>query len=339
MSRPLVNGTLSGPPARRAPQAPSRALLGVDENGLGPLLGPLVVTAVLARATPRGAVFAARKARGALAARVGDSKGLVAYGDAALGEAWARALARLEGPDPRSPAELFERLSLDSRDALTAPCPRQHRDLCFRDGDAFTADDANVTRCTRDLATLAKRGLGVESVRIIAVCNRRLNDSAAQGVSRFTVDLHAMERHVLDARARAGVELEAICGKVGGYDYYAPHLGPLAGRLHVALVEGGAESRYAFPGLGELAFVQDADASHLLVGLASLVGKWARDRLTAEVLRYLRARAPELGDASGYHDPVTKRLVESSRALRAELGVEDRCFLRTVATKKARPRG
>jgi ribonuclease HII len=336
MSSPQVNGRLSTDSTTQERAAGARALVGVDENGLGPLLGPLVVTAVLARATPRGERLASRKLRGALAARVGDSKALVGYGHAALGEAWARALARLEGPDPASPEELFRRLSLDPHEVLTAPCPAQHRDLCFRDGDAFTSEAEHVTQCTRDLGALARRGLELASVRVIALCNRKLNDAAARGTSRFTVDLHAMERHVLDARARAGEPVYAVCGKVGGYDYYGPHFGPLAGRLHVTLAEGRAESRYRFPDLGEVAFVQDADATHVLVGLASLVGKWARDRLTAQVLRALRASAPELPDASGYHDPVTKRLVESSKAVRAALGIEDRCFLRDVA--KAAPK-
>ena len=339
MSSPQVNGRLPAQRSRgQAPATRARAvsLVGVDENGLGPLLGPLVVTAVLARATPAGERLASRKLRGPLAERVGDSKALVGYGHAALGEAWARAFARLEGPDPASPEELFQRLSLDARDALVAPCPAQHRDLCFRDGDVFTSEVEHVDQCTRDLAALARRGIELTSARLIALCNRRLNDAAARGTSRFTVDLHAMERHVLDARARAGEPVYAVCGKVGGYDYYSPHFGPLAGRLHVTLAEGRTESRYAFPDLGEIAFVQDADATHVLVGLASLVGKWARDRLTAQVLRYLRAHAPELPDASGYHDPVTKRLVESSRAVRAALDVEDRCFLRDVA--KAAPK-
>src|SRR5262245_59725833 len=80
--RPLMSATV-----------PSvRYRIGVDENGLGPRLGPMVVTALLARVTDDGFRIASRKPRGALARRLGDSKELVAHGDVALGEAWARAL-------------------------------------------------------------------------------------------------------------------------------------------------------------------------------------------------------------------------------------------------------
>src|SRR5690606_28366082 len=66
--------------------------IGADENGLGPRLGPMVVTAVLARAAPGAEAIIGKKPRGGLARRLGDSKGLVSHGDIALGEAWARAL-------------------------------------------------------------------------------------------------------------------------------------------------------------------------------------------------------------------------------------------------------
>ena len=320
-------------PAKQASSEATRLLLGIDENGLGPLLGPLVVTAVSARADARGEKLASKKLRGSMAERVGDSKGLVAYGESALGEAWARAIVRLRHADPRSPAELFARLSLDSHEMLTSPCPSAHRDLCFRDDDPFTADEEAVRACTKDITTLASRGLEIAASTTLAICNRRLNEAASRGVSRFTVDLHAMERHVLHARATEDLEVHAVCGKVGGYDFYGPHFGPLAGRLHVVLQEGGGTSAYRFPGLGEIAFVRDADASHLLVGLASLVGKWTRDRLTSSVLGWLRARDASVGDASGYHDPVTKRLVASTRTMREKHAVEDACFLRTVAKK------
>lgn len=68
-------------------------LVGVDENGLGPRLGPLVVTSIEARAIDESAVRVANsRPRGKLRERLGDSKDLVSYADSSLGEAWARAL-------------------------------------------------------------------------------------------------------------------------------------------------------------------------------------------------------------------------------------------------------
>ncbi|HTB75739.1 MAG TPA: hypothetical protein VK762_20965, partial [Polyangiaceae bacterium] len=98
--------------------------------------------------------------------------------------------------------------------------------------------------------------------------------------------------------------------------------------LHAVAVEGRKRSEYSVPGLGRIAFVRDADASHLLVSMASLVGKWVRDLLMARVVRYHRVVDPELPDASGYHDPVTTRFIDATRLSRGRRGLPDDCFTR-----------
>lgn len=84
--------------------------VGVDENGLGARLGPLVVTAVLADVTPAGQRWVGRRPRGKLSLDLGDSKRLVSHSNFTLGEAWARVLT---GDRFRDPHALFEHLSLE----------------------------------------------------------------------------------------------------------------------------------------------------------------------------------------------------------------------------------
>jgi ribonuclease HII len=149
------------------------------------------------------------------------------------------------------------------------------------------------------------------------------------------MDLHAMERLTLEARERAGRDVIATCGKVGGFDRYSPAFGPLGGRLHAVAEEGRARSEYVMPGLGSIAFVRDADARHLLVCMASLVGKWVRDVLMGRIVRYHRVDDPDLPDASGYHDPVTTRFIEATRLSRKGRGLPDDCFERTALYPQA----
>lgn len=312
-------------------------VLGIDENGMGPRLGPLVVTSVLTEVDAAGLTLATSKPRGAISKRIGDSKALVAFDDSALGEAWARAIATRAGHAPRTPAELLAVLAVDSEDDLKKPCPGHHTDLCWSgDGEAFAAEDAIVESCLRDLAKLEAKGVRVVRARSVLLCTRALNDGAARGLSRFDMDLHAMERLSLVAKQDAGDEVYALCGKVGGFDFYGSRFGPLAGYLHTALVEGRARSDYLVPGVGRLAFVRDADESHLVVGLASLVGKWVRDQLMRRVVRFHRALDPsrDLPEASGYHDPVTTRFVEATALLRKARRVEDACFERVSLSSR-----
>jgi hypothetical protein len=296
----------------------------------------MVVTSVLAEVEGEGARVAAGKPRGAIAKRIGDSKKLVAYKDSALGEAWARAIAQRAGASAATPAELLAAVALDDPRELRSSCPPHHSDLCWGDeGERFAAEPAVVAACDRDLDHLEATGVRVVRARVAIVCARRLNEAVGRGLSRFDLDLHAMERLALAAREDVGDEIYALCGKVGGLDFYGARFGPLAGRPHVVLEEGRALSAYAVPGVGRLAFVRDADGEHLMVGLASLVGKWARDHLMRRVVRWHERHDPELPDASGYHDPVTSRFIDATALLRKRERLEDACFERLALGPKA----
>jgi ribonuclease HII len=319
--------------------APVATAIGVDENGLGPRLGPLVVTAVWAQTWGKGHDRAQRKPRGALGRRLGDSKKLAHFGDTTVGEAWARAIATRTGltaGPPENPDALIRALSIDTAENLRVPCPEEHAEQCWSTTqDQFLADPELVTEVERDLCKLEMQGVRVLQAACVVVCARRLNDAAARGSSRFDLDLHAMERLTLFARARVGHDVVATCGKVGGFDRYVPAFGPMSGWPHTVAIESRARSEYSVPGLGRIAFVRDADERHLLVCMASLVGKWVRDVLTARVVRYHREADPELTDASGYHDPVTARFIEASRLSREKRGLPDDCFERRARSEKS----
>jgi hypothetical protein len=311
-----------------------RFRIGADENGLGPKLGPMVVTAVLARTEGKGWAVAGSKPKGALSERLGDSKQMIAHGDVALGEAWARALVKRGAGRPgtreaESPDALIHALAADDRAALRAPCPREVEAQCWSaEGEGFLASDELVRAVEGDLDRLASRGVTLLGARSVILCPLRMNEGADAGKNRFVLDLHAMERLILELGALSGHEVTAVCGKVGGFGKYGPSFGPLSGRLHTVLEEGRARSAYHFPGLGEIAFVRDGDDSDLCVAMASMVGKWLREALMARVVRFYQRALPDLPDASGYHDPVTQRFVDATSLLRRERAVPERCFSR-----------
>lgn len=312
--------------------------IGIDENGLGPRLGPLVVTAVMARVTEEGRVIAGHKPRGALASRLGDSKAMVAHGDIALGEAWARVLGSRIGKVFDTPDSLLHALSLDRRDSLRSRCPSHIEAQCWNTGgEAFAASLPVQKRIHADLRRLEAKGIDIVAVRSVILCTERLNHDRDLGLSRFDSDLHAMERLILALREEAGSEIEAVCGKVGGYARYSSAFGPLAGRLHTIVEEGRAKSAYRFPGLGEISFVRDADANDLLVAMASMVGKWVRELTMARIVRHYSELVGKELNASGYHDPVTKRFIEATSLVRKERGITDSCFERKRDEGLAKP--
>ena len=320
--------------------------VGIDENGLGPVLGPLVVT---------GVAFAVDGPRPtSLGSMVGDSKELVSHEDPSLGEAWARALLIAMGRTANTPAEILAQLCIDDEPTLRAPCPDHHDDehhpatMCWpRHSEEFIADESMVRKCLDTIAGWSGNKVGgrflrrtpvrLVSVRTSIVCASRLNSAAKEGRHRFLVDLHEMERLALRLHEDhgGGLPLDAICGKVGGMDFYGDNFGPLSSRMYAIEVEHKKTSAYRFPGLGRVAFVQDADARDPLVGLASLVGKWVRELMMARIVRYMRSSAlpehlgpNEIPTASGYRDPNTKKFIAATELVRAHRGVPDRCFHR-----------
>jgi hypothetical protein len=159
------------------------------------------------------------------------------------------------------------------------------------------------------------------------VCTKRLNQARDRGINRFVADLHAMESLVLELRRTAGGDVFAVCGKVGGIAEYGKFFGPFASHLYATLEEGAKRSAYLVPGVGEVHFLRDADASDPLVMLASLVGKYVRELLMARIARfYPPAEGSE--SPSGYHDPITATFVDRTHALRRRRKVPVECFER-----------
>ena len=156
--------------------------IGVDENGLGSRIGPLVVTGVLARVDERGEVALRRKLPKSMRESLDDSKRLVSHKDFTLGEAWARVLA---GDGVASPSELFSRLSLEGTAALQRPCPEHVAQQCWNvEKEAFEADAALLARVQKHRVALAKLGIEILEVRSSLVCTERLNHAKQGGGNR-----------------------------------------------------------------------------------------------------------------------------------------------------------
>lgn len=303
-----------------------RIHLGIDENGLGARLGPLVVTAVAAQAAQGASVDVTGQHGATLKHLLDDSKRLVSHKDVRLGEAWARALV---GPATASPPELLERIGLDSIAASTSLCPAHVRPQCWDAADErFTAPPRLVQEVTACVDMLRDGGLSIRLLRSAWICTKALNLGLAQGRHRFVMDLHGMERLILDIRNQVGVPVNAVCGKVGGIADYPRFFGPLGGRLYTVVEQTKPRSTYEFSQLGRVTFEQDADAKNALVMIASLVGKYVRELFMARIARRYANSSGVKHPPSGYHDPVTNQFVEATAVLRKSQRVPTDCFER-----------
>lgn len=302
-------------------------IVGVDENGLGPRLGPLVATAVTFEAKS----YEPRRVRKiAERAGIGDSKATAGFGSMAHTEGVALALVeRLSGQVPRDVDELLDQVGLDGPLTLREPCPRASARQCWSSELRLPAFGGDAKAGRASLARLARAGLVPVRARSAVSCVRVFNREVERRGSKLSVDLELFERLLLDARAAGPTQLEALCGMVGGIRKYTGFFGRFD-RDRVQIVsESRAACEYLVPEVGRVRFEVDCDATHPPVGLASMLGKYMREVLVERQNAFYRAHDAQLPRASGYHDPVTARFVTQTAPIRARLRIVDGCFERT----------
>lgn len=301
---------------------------GVDENGLGPRLGPLVATALTLEIT--------RYSRAALQARglrlgLTDSKDTGGFGRMAFTESIALGLLQhVQGSLPPSADALLRTVFPGVIGALRGCCPDDSTAAQCWGVDvalpAFGGDPAlGVDRIRRLVGRSSLRLVGVES-RV--ACAGLLNSEAAAGRNKLEIDLRLFEELIDDAAMSPSPSRLVICGMIGGIRDYRRRFSRFDVSGVQALPSRRGQRRYEVPRVGEVRFEVDADARHLPVALASIVGKYVREVCMLRIGAFYRRQQPGLRLASGYHDPVTTQFIRETEPARHRLGVVEDCFRR-----------
>ncbi len=299
-------------------------LIGTDEAGYGPNLGPLVISAtrwrlpdalldadlyeVLAEAVvatpdrPPGPAAAGGNGRLTFA----DSKRLYQSGGslAPLERGVLAALSSL-GANPRSWQTLFD--TLDPAAAERAELP------WYRDFDVPLPVDAEPESIAvaggQFTRTMQHAGVALDHVKSRILCVPRFNDlidrhgNKAAVLSRTTLDLVAD----LIAQVDHG-PIRVVCDKHGGRNRYAALLQELADTgLVQVIVESRRESRYRLRAASrqvDIRFVARGER-FLPSALASMISKYVRELAMLALNRYWCDRADGLKPTAGY--PVDAR--------------------------------
>lgn len=320
-------------------------VIGIDEAGFGPLLGPLVVAAVSLecdRYHP-DAIWSALAPGWVIA----DSKTVLSHRHMASGEETTLSLLALSGRTGERVGDLLEGLLVPPPDlrrgigasetpsgspplagAFCAVPERSRPAVCGelaarlpRWGEAPSPERADdLRRC------LARAGVRLAAARAVAICPGVLNDAMSAGVSKLLVDWRLFAellRQDLDELSPGGY---AACGKLGGRSAYGALLADLG--LSSVIEEGRALSAYHLTGLGRVEFIRHAESAHPPVAMASMIAKLVREYVLDGWHAALAREVPGLESCSGYRDPVTASYVKRTEAARSRLGISQRCFLR-----------
>ncbi|MGB5365127.1 MAG: hypothetical protein WBM75_18005 [Polyangiales bacterium] len=303
-------------------------VMGVDENGLGPRLGPLVATSVVLEVSryPRAALC-----RRGLGLGLTDSKETGGFGRMAFTESVALALVERGGAGvPASVDGFFDRVAPESRPKLRACCPDEATARqCWGVDPSLPMFGGDAAQGRRLLDRLIGRSsLRIVDVRSRVACAGMLNAKHSDGTNKLAVDLELFEDLIASVHVRHGSPLLVLCGMIGGIRDYASRFARFDSNRVEAIENRRGQRRYRVEDLGELRFEVDADARHLPVALASIVGKFVREICMHRIGEFYRNDVPELKLASGYHDPVTTRFIDATERSRRRLGIAPDCFQR-----------
>jgi hypothetical protein len=308
-------------------------IVGIDEAGYGPNLGPFVMSAVACRVPDRlAAADLWRVLRRAVRRHYEADDGRLLLEDSKLVYSPARGMRSLEAgvlallgsrhPQAGTLADLLSNLCPAAQAPLTGECWYTGR-TCLP--VQVTAEVLGPATERLEQACV-KAGLSWGLVRSVVICPARFNAVLDRWGSKGVVlglGLAELLRcaHHLEAPAEP---VAYIIDKHGGRNCYAPMLQQaLPDGMVVAEEEGRERSSYRVIGLPRpvhLTIAPRADSTHLCVAVASMVSKYLRELLMQEFNRFWQARVPGLKPTAGYPGDAARFFAAIGAAV-AQLGL------------------
>ncbi len=317
-------------------------IVGIDEAGYGPLLGPLVVSAV-AFDVPDAQIDTSlwERLRESVTDKVrkrdprlviADSKKLSSRADglSRLERAALAALAVRSAPPP----------SLLSLLAQLAPHSVADVQRCPWYGDAdvtlpaaasseIVATSANAL--SRDLRAGGITFLGAYSEPLTAtVFNRMVSNTHNKAVVLFSLTARLMQRV---ADAHTGRPLRVVVDRQGGRRVYGQNIMRAFELPTLRILEETRErSAYAVearPADCTIEFLQKGETHHLPIALASIFAKYQRELFMILLNRFFRAHRPEVAPTAGYYTDGQRFLNDIGDDLES-LGIDRSTFVRAL---------
>jgi ribonuclease HII len=300
-------------------------IVGIDEAGYGPNLGPFVMTAVACHVgdahadanlwdTLQGATRRAADPPGTRIL-VADSK-VVFSQTRGLAELEHGVLAACHGRTAATIEDFLGHVGLDCRDEV-------RRELWYA-GTTVLPVEADPDACGRagkalgdHCETLAVRWGWIRSV---VVCPAAFNALLDQWGTKAAVLTTSMVR-LLRALPRDGEPVAVFIDKHGGRNAYSAMLQPaFDDGLVLAREEGALRSTYEVTDAGRdvrVTFEPRADGNHFCVAMASMVSKYLREVLMLEFNRFWQAKVPGVKATAGYPTDSTRFWEEILPTVRA----------------------
>jgi len=297
---------------------------GIDENGYGPVLGPLVVTSVKGN-LPGDPLIEGALDRYLFPLKIEDSKRIFLRSKSSYsgGEIIAHALLECAGIKARTLRELTEKLTGSDWKCLFGSCEELeylHRDYPLPIWAKYIEE--NNLRDFLSRVDIKIEGIS-SKVLFAPEFNKRVdkfNNKALLDLSLFVELLKNSESHTV-----------ALVGKIGGMRRYQPYFEMLGIPVLETIYEEPERSSYRISVDDKdqtIHFIRNGDEIFFPIAFASIIGKYLRELFMFSFNQSLGFKE-KIPYGSGYrHDSKTYELIQALKKRFGEKKTKE-CFLRS----------
>lgn len=273
-----------------------KRVLGIDENGLGPLLGPLVVTGTLLKFKNSPVSWFEGIADSKLFFKTRSKNNF-----SLIEETVISFFSLAEKKMPSSPAEIFYAFTRNMN------CPHAVNICSGRIPSKFMWADSEKTwkRCLEFSRWAEEKGIEIESIYSDFICPFSLNQFTKTH-SKLFLDFVSFCKIMKAATDKNNLDVQT--GKIGGLKFYSPYLRHVMNECDTKIIsEKGERSLYSLRQKEvefKLGFFMDVEKKSFPAAISSIIGKYIRELSMFSIRESLGIK----NDISGYHDRKTKRL-------------------------------
>ncbi|HUW84552.1 MAG TPA: hypothetical protein VMZ31_17345 [Phycisphaerae bacterium] len=306
-------------------------VVGIDEAGYGPLLGPLVVSAVGLELPDRLADESLwDMLRASVSARVGVTQTRLMIADSKKLYRSGQGLDRLETASLAWLATCGQKVS-GLTELLRYVCPQAveamaeypwywQTDVELPTAVSLGQVETHANALRRDLAGHRIRPLAAwVEVLPAGHYNRMVDRTRNKSTLLFGLATRLMQRATQEVGDSA--EVRIVADRQGGRSRYArPLMLAFAGRSLAIEDESPERSAYRLTqgrSCWRVAFLKGGEQQHLPIALASIVSKYIRELFMGLLNRYWQAKQPGLSPTEGYYTDGKRFLRDLDGTLRA----------------------
>lgn len=284
-------------------------VLGIDENGYGPILGPLVITGCLIKTEEKKNISDSKRIfRGSKGRNIGE-------------EIVASHFSHIYQGKIERMGNFLEEILIERECFLN-----QRRDFCSPDNYSFPLfNDELADFKIEPLEELI-------DVKSIVVCPHQFNKLLKLKKKKNLVNLFLFSKVVSYFLEKYKDQpLQIICDNIGNmkdYHYFQNFLQDL--KLF-RLKEDKNSSQYLIiyeDKKYELRFEKRADENFNSVALASIFGKYLREIYMMKINDYFSKKIPSLPYSSGYHNRRTYEFISKTSPIIVDSDIPKTCFIR-----------